>query len=168
MEQLETVRRAQRGNEDAFCMLMRDRKEDIYRIAYSYVKNKDDALDIVHEASMEESLQRIIWDLDISTGDVRQLRDQNGTFFAEIGPFSSESEAEAMRLQLLTHEEVQWILYLEKRNPQTIPQPSPNKIKGRILRQWTFFATRTVPCRRESRRLRHMKVCQILRPVDMN
>ena len=27
-----------------------ERKEDFYRLAYSYVKNKDDALDIVQES----------------------------------------------------------------------------------------------------------------------
>lgn len=45
----ELVRMAQRGNHQAFCQLVEERKEFIYRIAYSYAKNKDDALDIVSE-----------------------------------------------------------------------------------------------------------------------
>jgi RNA polymerase sigma-70 factor, ECF subfamily len=50
MDYLETVRKARKGDAEAFSRLVRERKEDIYRIAYSYVKNRDDALDIVSDA----------------------------------------------------------------------------------------------------------------------
>jgi RNA polymerase sigma-70 factor, ECF subfamily len=46
----ELVRMAQKGNHQAFCQLVEERKESIYRIAYSYVRNKEDALDIVSES----------------------------------------------------------------------------------------------------------------------
>lgn len=43
------VRKAIKGDTAAFTQLMEDRKENLYRIAYSYVKNQADALDIVSE-----------------------------------------------------------------------------------------------------------------------
>jgi RNA polymerase sigma-70 factor, ECF subfamily len=49
MDYLETVRLASKGDAGAFSQLIHERKEDIYRIAYSYVKNREDALDIVSE-----------------------------------------------------------------------------------------------------------------------
>ena len=48
--QKELVIKAQRGDPEAFGLLVESRKESIYRVAYSYVKNRDDALDIVGEA----------------------------------------------------------------------------------------------------------------------
>lgn len=44
------VNRAKKGDSDAFTELISDKKADLYRLAYLYVKNKDDALDIVSEA----------------------------------------------------------------------------------------------------------------------
>ncbi|NDI35343.1 sigma-70 family RNA polymerase sigma factor [Chengkuizengella sediminis] len=38
-----------REREDSFLSLINENQEKLYRIAYSYVKNKDDALDIVQE-----------------------------------------------------------------------------------------------------------------------
>jgi RNA polymerase sigma-70 factor, ECF subfamily len=49
MDTAELVRMAQKGNHQAFCQLVDEKKESLYRIAYSYVKNKEDALDIVSE-----------------------------------------------------------------------------------------------------------------------
>lgn len=43
------VKRAISGDKSAFCQLVEEYKEDLYRIAYSYVKNQHDALDIVGE-----------------------------------------------------------------------------------------------------------------------
>ncbi len=34
----------------SFCMLLDNRKENLYRLAFMYVKDQQDALDIVHEA----------------------------------------------------------------------------------------------------------------------
>ena len=35
---------------NTFCILINDRKEKLYRLAYMYVKNRDDALEIVQES----------------------------------------------------------------------------------------------------------------------
>lgn len=43
------VKRAINGDEDAFISLIDKQKEKLYRIAYAYVKNEQEALDIVSE-----------------------------------------------------------------------------------------------------------------------
>lgn len=48
---VELVRKAKRGNRDAFSKLYQMNQIDIYRIAFVYVKNRDDALDIVQETA---------------------------------------------------------------------------------------------------------------------
>lgn len=45
------VKKAQKGNDKAYLMLFQQHEESIYRMAYVYVKNKDDALDIVQEVA---------------------------------------------------------------------------------------------------------------------
>lgn len=45
----EKVHMAQRGDDNAFYELIQQRKEILYKTAFTYVKNKEDALDIVHE-----------------------------------------------------------------------------------------------------------------------
>ena len=45
----ERVKLAQKGDEEAFSTLIYEKKETLYVTAYSYVKNKEDALDIVQE-----------------------------------------------------------------------------------------------------------------------
>lgn len=47
------VKKAQKGNDKAYLMLFQQFEEDIYRMAYVYVKNKDDALDIVQEVAYQ-------------------------------------------------------------------------------------------------------------------
>lgn len=47
------VRKAQKGSEKAFLKLFQQYEEDIYRIAFVYVKNKDDALDVVQEVAYQ-------------------------------------------------------------------------------------------------------------------
>lgn len=44
------VKSAKKGDGDAFWELVQPRKDALYRIAYCYTKNEDDALDIVSEA----------------------------------------------------------------------------------------------------------------------
>ena len=48
---IKLVKKAQRGNETAFVNLFSKFEDDIYRIAYVYVKNESDALDIVQEVA---------------------------------------------------------------------------------------------------------------------
>jgi RNA polymerase sigma-70 factor (ECF subfamily) len=43
------VKKARLGNDDAFYELIQQRKELLYRTAYAYVKNQEDALDIVSD-----------------------------------------------------------------------------------------------------------------------
>ncbi|HYK74444.1 MAG TPA: sigma-70 family RNA polymerase sigma factor [Pseudoneobacillus sp.] len=45
------VKKAQRGDEKAFLSLFHQYEEDIYRTAFVYVKNQNDALDIVQETA---------------------------------------------------------------------------------------------------------------------
>jgi len=50
MDTRELVHKAQKGDASAFEELMKACQEKLYRIAYSYLKNRDDALDIVSES----------------------------------------------------------------------------------------------------------------------
>jgi RNA polymerase sigma-70 factor, ECF subfamily len=43
------VKKAKRGNSKAFQKIIEAEKEKLYRMAYLYVKNESDAIDIVHE-----------------------------------------------------------------------------------------------------------------------
>lgn len=45
------VKKAQKGNDKAFLTLFKKYEQDIYRMAYIYVKNQTDALDIVQETA---------------------------------------------------------------------------------------------------------------------
>lgn len=47
------VKKAQKGNDKAYLMLFQQYEADIYRMAYVYVKNNDDALDIVQEVAYQ-------------------------------------------------------------------------------------------------------------------
>ena len=47
------MKKAQKGNDEAFLKLFQKYEEDIYRMAYVYVKNKDDALDVVQEVAYQ-------------------------------------------------------------------------------------------------------------------
>ncbi|WP_319005818.1 hypothetical protein [Metabacillus niabensis] len=47
------VKKAQNGDDKAFLKLFQKLQEDIYRTAYVYVKNKDDALDVVQEVAYQ-------------------------------------------------------------------------------------------------------------------
>jgi RNA polymerase sigma-70 factor (ECF subfamily) len=49
---LDTIRKiklAQKGDDDAFYELLSERKSQLYKTAYAYVKNKEEAMDIVSE-----------------------------------------------------------------------------------------------------------------------
>ncbi|MCA0970548.1 RNA polymerase sigma factor [Halobacillus litoralis] len=47
------VKKAQKGNDQAFLQLFQHFEQDVYRMAYVYVKNKEDALDIVQEVAYQ-------------------------------------------------------------------------------------------------------------------
>ncbi|WP_019420321.1 sigma factor [Paenibacillus sp. OSY-SE] len=46
------VRKAQKGDDKAYAMLFQEYEEMIYRTAYMYVKNEEDALDVVQETAI--------------------------------------------------------------------------------------------------------------------
>ncbi|EKN70425.1 RNA polymerase sigma-32 subunit RpoH [Neobacillus bataviensis LMG 21833] len=48
---IKLVKRAQKGDDRAFLKLFQKYEEDIYRMAYVYVKNESDALDMVQEVA---------------------------------------------------------------------------------------------------------------------
>lgn len=47
------VRKAQKGDDKAFLMLYQQHEAEIYRTAYLYLKNKQDALDVVQETAYQ-------------------------------------------------------------------------------------------------------------------
>ncbi|WP_078433714.1 sigma-70 family RNA polymerase sigma factor [Metabacillus halosaccharovorans] len=47
------VKKAQKGDDKAFLELYQNFEEEIYRTAYIYVKNKDDALDVVQDVAYQ-------------------------------------------------------------------------------------------------------------------
>jgi RNA polymerase sigma-70 factor, ECF subfamily len=49
MFHLNTVKKAQKGDDQAFIKLIHKEKEKLYRIAFLYVKNESDSLDIVQD-----------------------------------------------------------------------------------------------------------------------
>lgn len=48
---MDLVKKAQKGNENAFLTLFQKYEQDIYKIAFVYVKNQNDALDVVQETA---------------------------------------------------------------------------------------------------------------------
>lgn len=48
---MDLIKKAQRGNDKAFLTLFQQYEQDIYRMAYIYVKNQNDALDVVQETA---------------------------------------------------------------------------------------------------------------------
>lgn len=47
------IQKAQRGNDRAFLTLFHQYEADLYRMAYVYVKDRDDALDVVQEVAYQ-------------------------------------------------------------------------------------------------------------------
>ena len=47
------VKKAQKGDDQAYLMLFQQYETDIYRMAYVYVKNQEDALDLVQEVAYQ-------------------------------------------------------------------------------------------------------------------
>ena len=53
------VKRAKKGDTEAFQMLIHEEKEKLYRMAYMYMKNEDDALEV-----FQESLYKSLYSID--------------------------------------------------------------------------------------------------------
>ncbi len=54
------VKKAQKGNDKAYVMLFQQYEADIYRMAFVYVKNKEDALDLVQEVVLISLLKKSV------------------------------------------------------------------------------------------------------------
>ena len=48
---LELIHKAQNGDDEAFLELFQNYEQDLYRMAFVYVKNQDDALDVLQETA---------------------------------------------------------------------------------------------------------------------
>ncbi|WP_337017952.1 sigma-70 family RNA polymerase sigma factor [Oceanobacillus massiliensis] len=48
---IELVKKAQKGNSDAFLEIFQHYEQELYRIAFVYVKNQDNALDVMQEVA---------------------------------------------------------------------------------------------------------------------
>ncbi|MCZ8521828.1 MULTISPECIES: sigma-70 family RNA polymerase sigma factor [Paenibacillus] len=57
MSSEETVRAAQRGDDDAFYSLVSDQKEQLYRIAYAYLRSEPEALEAIQEVTCRAYLK---------------------------------------------------------------------------------------------------------------
>lgn len=53
MELEEKIRLAKKGDDNVFYEIIEERKKILYITAYTYVKNQEDALDIVHDAVLK-------------------------------------------------------------------------------------------------------------------
>ncbi|RLQ91138.1 sigma-70 family RNA polymerase sigma factor [Falsibacillus albus] len=51
MDQLKIIKKAKKGDHEAFYQLMQSHKERLYRIAYSYLKSEADALEAIQETT---------------------------------------------------------------------------------------------------------------------
>lgn len=49
MDDILEVKRATKGDKEAFSNLMKNNKEYLYRVAFMHMKNQDDTLEVVHE-----------------------------------------------------------------------------------------------------------------------
>ncbi|MGE6256911.1 sigma-70 family RNA polymerase sigma factor [Heyndrickxia sporothermodurans] len=49
MEKIDLVKKAMSGNEEAFESIVKNESEKLYKTAYLYVRNKEDALDVLQE-----------------------------------------------------------------------------------------------------------------------
>ncbi|OXS57376.1 RNA polymerase subunit sigma-70 [Cohnella sp. CIP 111063] len=49
MEETELARKAIAGDENSFTILIQSKRERLYRMAYTYVRNREDALEVVQE-----------------------------------------------------------------------------------------------------------------------
>jgi|UniRef100_UPI0015CF62D9 DNA-directed RNA polymerase specialized sigma24 family protein len=92
MFHLNTVKKAQKGDDQAFINLVHKEKEKLYRTAFLYVKNESDSLDIV---------QNTIYKAYIS---IRNLKDSLSMtplrHVAYFEPYSDQPEYAVRHLRL--------------------------------------------------------------------
>ena len=54
------IRKAKKGDKDAFCRLMDEQMQSMYKIAISYVKNDEDAADAIQDTNARTSCREKI------------------------------------------------------------------------------------------------------------
>ena len=69
------IRKAKKGDKDAFCRLMDEQMQSMYKIAISYVKNDEDAADAIQDTilSCYENLKSLKYNRYFKTGMIRIL-----------------------------------------------------------------------------------------------
>lgn len=118
------VRKAKKGNADAFLKILDHYKEDLYRIAFVYVKNEADALDIMQEVAyksfksihqLKEAAYLKTWLTRITINCSVDLlkKSQHLSFFEKIP--EAEFEFEADHMMKMTLEDLLKILSVEEK-----------------------------------------------------
>ena len=69
------IRKAKKGDKDAFCRLMDEQMQSMYKIAISYVKNDEDAADAIQDTilSCYENLKSLKYNRYFKTWMIRIL-----------------------------------------------------------------------------------------------
>jgi RNA polymerase sigma-70 factor, ECF subfamily len=83
MEIEKLVKKAKKGNDKAFQLLIEHEKEKLYRLAFLYTKNEEDALEVVHETVYKAyvSIEKLKNDSYFTTWLVRILINCSNDFF---------------------------------------------------------------------------------------
>ncbi|MBS3938836.1 MAG: sigma-70 family RNA polymerase sigma factor [Peptococcaceae bacterium] len=93
---------AKRGDQAAFTELILEKKSSLYRIAYSYTRNREDAFDVVSDAvykayislhKLNEPAQFYTWLIRILINCALNLRKANGRLVLTDKPLSQETDA---------------------------------------------------------------------------
>ena len=68
---VELVKKAKRGDKESFALLVNQVKDKAYKVAFTYLKNKEDSLDAVMEASEDHTRRanlrddlKLVYDLE--------------------------------------------------------------------------------------------------------
>ena len=136
------VKKAQKGNDKAYLELFQLFEADIYRMAYVYVKNKNDALDIVQEVAYQ-SFKKIstlnkpeyfkTWIMKITINCALNVIDKNKKVVQLTPQFEvhtgTEAEDIATSLSLrelldTLHEEEKSVILLKYYNDRTLKEIS--------------------------------------------
>ncbi|ESU33944.1 hypothetical protein G3A_03875 [Bacillus sp. 17376] len=71
---LKLIKKAQKGNDKASLELFQQYEQDLYRMAFIYVKNQNDALDVVQETFDVTDPQRLVgWADNVFVGKVVEM-----------------------------------------------------------------------------------------------
>ncbi|MFA9558525.1 sigma-70 family RNA polymerase sigma factor [Evansella sp. AB-rgal1] len=123
---LELVKKAQKGNDEAFLTLFQKYEEDIYRIAFVYMKNQNDALDVVQETAyrsfktikkLKEPSYFKTWLIRIAINcslDLLKKQRKTVQLIPEYEEYISGDVKEDIDLELTLHDLMEYLNELEK------------------------------------------------------